>query len=116
MLGVKISLLMLLEFYLQTLNEKNADLLSGCIIILEQKMPPCVSFRKWNKQSFRRKNRLIKLLGETNQIMSPKELKLDLYPKRDGSFGKNAWGLFNGVHYTSNVINDGNNTLVTFLV
>ena len=59
-------------------------------------------------------NHLIKLLlGENDyKLMRPKEQKLRASIRREmAHFGNNAWGLFNGVtYYTSNVINDGNNS------
>ena len=81
-----------------------------------QKIATLRKFEKMEqtKVSDREINRLIKLLlGETNQEqMRPKEKRLRASIRREMDyFGNNAWGLFNGVtHYTSNVINNGNNT------
>ena len=81
-----------------------------------QKIATLRKFEKMEqtKVSDREINRLIKLLlGETNQEqMRPKEQRLRASIRREmAHFGNNAWGLFNGVtHYTSNVINNGNNT------
>lgn len=81
-----------------------------------QKIATLRKFEKMEqtKVSDREINRLINLLlGETNQEqMRPKEQRLRASIRREmAHFGNNAWGLFNGVtHYTSNVINNGNNT------
>ena len=101
------------------LNGKmNADLTFKDVLshFEHQKMSTLRKFQKMEqtKVSGREINRLIKLLlGETDQEqMSPKEQKLRASVRREmAHFGNNAWGLFNGVtHYTSNVINDGNNS------
>ncbi len=52
------------------------------------------------------------ILGDNNkdlEMLNPQEIKLRASINRElAYFGKNAWGLFNGItHYTSNVINKG---------
>ena len=82
----------------------------------QQKRATLRKFEKMEQTivSDREINRLIKLLlGENDhEIIRPKEQKLRASIRREMDyFGNNAWGLFNGVtHYTSNIINNGNNT------
>ena len=59
-------------------------------------------------------SKLVRLIiGQAERdIFSGQEMKLRASIDREiDYFGKNAWGLFNGItHYTSNVINNGNNS------
>lgn len=81
-----------------------------------QKMATLRKFKKMEqtKVSGRKIDSLIKLLLGANdqEKMCPKEQKLRASIRKEMAyFGNNAWGLFNGVtHYTSNVINNGNNS------
>ena len=59
-------------------------------------------------------SRLVRLIigGKEMDLPSKAEMNLRASIERElAYFGNTAWGLFNGItHYTSNVVNNGNNT------